>query len=186
MVDSSLGAEGAFMGVAHRFRAFTFEVIGFVNEAIRYTRIVADMVIISALLMVGYYAMDREPPFYMLSVEPAEAKAGELLKIRMKVARDVTKECDAQISRFMIDATGEEIHIGNINRSAESFRLLELRTPGEWITTLRVPSYMPPGPSLFRADNQYVCNKTQKLLIGKFAWLWPIKSTTEVPFTVLP
>ena len=186
MAYCNMGAKGAAVGLIHNACARSLEMMRVVNAIIRVTRIWADCVVIGALVLVVYYAMDREPPFEMLSVEPAEARAGDWVSISMKVKRDPSRECDAQISRFMIDSTGAEIHIGNISRSAESFRLLELQSPGEWRTRLRVPSFMPPGKSLFRADNQYVCNKTQKLLIGKFAWLWPIRSTTEVPFTVLP
>lgn len=39
------------------------------NSIVAHTRKVAEVIILAALCLVGYYAMDREPPFAVLSVD---------------------------------------------------------------------------------------------------------------------
>ena len=186
MDNGGVGIEGHRVGFAGGFLAGSREVMRAANSIVVHTRKVAEVFIVCFVGLVIFYAMDREPPFEMLSVEPASAKAGEMVTIKMKVRRDISRNCDGDIDRWMIDSGGAELHIGRVSRSAEAFKQLEQQTPGSWETKLLVPHVMRPGQGFFKADNRYYCNKTQKLMVGELGWLWAIRSTTVVPFTVLP
>jgi hypothetical protein len=116
------------------------------------------LVLLVAVVMVVIQAMDRHPPFEVLSVEPVSARAGEVVTITAKVRRD-TDYPVVMFSDAMID---------NMHRMA----------PGVLRVSIVVPSNAAPGAASLVSVLRYRCNRTHAL--------WPIEVTTELPFTVAP
>ena len=148
------------------------------NAVIVHTRKVAEVIIIAALCMVVYYAIDREPPFAVLSVMPAEARPGEYITIEAKVRRDTWRKCDAEFSRYLHDASGARFDLGHSITSAEMIGKLESASPGVLRVSVLLPASMAPGPANLETVLDYYCNKVHR-------WI-PITVTTDLPFLVLP
>ena len=139
---------------------------------------VANCIIILGLLAVVYFAFDRAPPYSVLSVEPASARPGEMVKLRMHVRSDVSRQCSADLSRFVFDALNARYFLDHAQLSAELIAKMEARTPGIREIAIMVPSSAAPGPARMVSSLEYECNRVHSL--------WPIRVTTEAPFTILP
>lgn len=148
------------------------------NHLVAATESVARIIVIAGIALVAYYAADREPPFAVLSVEPAEARAGDYITIVANVRREVDRMCDADFSRYLYDATGARYDMGHAIASAEMIAALERRDNGRLRVSFLVPYGAAPGAASLQSVLNYKCNKIHRL--------WPITVTTELPFTVLP
>jgi hypothetical protein len=135
------------------------------------------MIFVSLGLLV-LYAADREPPFEVLSVEPAEARPGDQITIYASVRRDVSRGCSAEFSRYVFDARGMRHDMGTSIASAQMIADMQRRTPGQLIVTFQVPANASPGQARLDSVLHYRCNKVHSL--------WPIDVTTSLPFMVLP
>lgn len=127
---------------------------------------------------VAWFAFDREPPFEVLSVEPAMARPGEVIHIRAAVRRDSSRMCSAEMTQYIFDASKRRFDLGSSVASAELIRDIEAQTPGQMLLTMIVPLGMAPGDADLTSVLYYRCNKVHAL--------WPIEVTTHVPFVVLP
>lgn len=132
----------------------------------------------ASVFVVAYYAMDRQPPFEVLSVEPAFARPGDYVTVKAKVRRDVSRHCDASFSRFLYDSAGARFDIGHSITSADMIASLEARSPGALALSVLVPLAMAQGPANLQTVLAYNCNPVH-------AWI-PIMVTTNIPFDVLP
>ena len=127
----------------------------------------------------GLMLADRDPPFAVLSVEPAAAKPGQYVWLRAKVRRDVDRRCSAAFSRYIFDANGERVaDLGDSRMSHEGIAELERLTPGRMAVRIQVPPDMDAGEAMLLTSIAYACNQAHQ-------WL-PIHVTTRLPFTVLP
>jgi hypothetical protein len=178
MDNGRMGSERHAVGVHRRFVAGSREVMRMVNSLVVHTVKVAQVIILSALCLVGYYAMDREPPFAVLSVTPAEAKPGEYITIEAKVRRDTWRRCDAEFSRYLHDASGARFDLGSSVASAEMIGKMDSASPGVLRVSVLLPATMNPGPARLETALNYFCNKVHRA--------WPIVVTTDLPFLVLP
>lgn len=166
----------------HRLAACSLEVVGAVDRFLSRAVIVAWITLAGSVLVFTWQAMtDRDPPFKVLSVEPAFAKPGDMVTIRQRVWRDPKRLCSASWSRFMW-ATG----IGRIDLAndlpkhvgPDFINRLEKIDPGHLTVTVQVPPIAQPGPGVLVTELSYWCKPAQK-------W-FPINVTAEAPFTVLP
>ena len=178
MDNGSLGSKGAVVGGHRGFVAGSLEVMRMVNSLVVHTVKVAQVIILAALCMVAYYAMDREPPFAVLSVTPAEAKPGEYVTIEARVRRDTWRKCDAEFSRYLHDATGARFDLGHSIASAEMIGKMDAAFPGVLRVSVLLPQSMAPGPANLETVLDYFCNKVHRA--------FPITVTTDLPFLVLP
>lgn len=149
-----------------------------INHAVVATESIARAIILAALCLVLYYASDREPPFAVISVDPAYARAGEVVTIKAKVRRDVDRNCNAVYSRYVFDASGSRYDVGHAIVSAEMISAMDRKMPGALAISLPVPPSAAPGPALLQTVLDYKCNRTHNF--------FPITVTTDMPFTVLP
>jgi hypothetical protein len=122
-------------------------------------------------------ASDREPPFEVLGVYPAQARPGDTIEIVAKVRRDTDRNCSASFSTYVLDKDGTRFDFGTREVSAELIRRIELVTPGVMKVAFVVPYLADPGPANYIGVLRYRCNKVH-------AW-WPIEVTTNLPFTIL-
>lgn len=139
---------------------------------------VAQFIIVSSIAIVGYYTLDREPPFAVLSVEPASAKPGEWITIKAAVRRDVRRNCSAEFSRYIFDSSNTRFDVGTQVASAELVKAINERSPNELKVSFIVPQTASPGSAWMETVLQYHCNKVHRI--------WPIEVTTRMPFEVLP
>lgn len=138
----------------------------------------ANFIIIFALLAVVFFALDREPPYALISVEPAAARPGDVVKLRMTVRSDVSRQCSADLSRFVFDAMNARYFIDHAQLSSSLIAGMESRTPGIREIAITVPTSATPGPARMVSALEYQCNRAHSI--------WPIEVTTEAPFTILP
>lgn len=153
-------------------------VVGFANQFILATEWLARCIILGGVTLVLYYAADREPPFYVISTEPAEVKAGEFVTLKSAVYRDVSRGCNTEFSRFLWDAHGARFDLGTSKMSADAIAMMDRKSPGRLTLSVHVPTAVAPGPARLQTTIMYRCNRTH-------AW-WPIETSVDMPFTVLP
>ena len=138
----------------------------------------ATAVLLIAALAATWLALDREPPFAVLSVEPAAARAGETVKLRMQVMRDTKRDCSAEFTRYVFDSGFTRYYLDRGQASNDFIQALEKKTPGRLNIAFTIPVDVDPGPATLETVLDYRCNKMHRL--------WPIEVTTVAPFTVLP
>lgn len=131
-----------------------------------------------ALGLVIFQAADRKPPFAILSVEPAIAKAGETVTITAEVWRDQGRNCSVQMSRSVFDARGHRSDYPVARFSDQVIDDIERRTPGMLKVSFVVPANAVPGTAELISVLDYRCNRVHAL--------WPIEVTTRMPFEVVP
>jgi hypothetical protein len=154
------------------------EIARALNHAVIATEWVARVILLLAGMLVIYYAADREPPFEMHTSEPAEAQAGDYVTIRAKVTRDVSRRCNTEFSRYVFDSHGTRFDLGRSQASADAIASMERRSPGALAVAFVVPHAAKPGPAIMQTVLQYKCNRVHHF--------WPIETTVEMPFLVLP
>ena len=170
VVGSSWADQGSFE-IAMRLAAA-------INHAVVATENVARAILVAAACLVIYYAADREPPFAVLSVEPASAYPGGAVVFRAKVARQVDRNCSASVVSFAFDSAGTRHEVYRGVDPAAMIQRADKLSPGELKVSLRLPDTIEPGPASLLTIREYECNKTHRLV--------PIEVTTNWPFTVLP
>jgi hypothetical protein len=154
------------------------EIARAVNHAVIATEWVARVILFLAALLVIYYAADREPPFAVHGSEPAEAHAGEYVTINASVTRDVSRRCNTEFSRYIFDSHGTRFDLGRSQASADAIASMERRSPGVLSVAFVVPPAAKPGPAILQTVLQYQCNRVHHF--------WPIETTVDMPFLVLP
>lgn len=154
------------------------EIARAINHAVIATEWIARVILMLALMLVLYYAADRDPPFRLVSTQPASGQAGEFITIRGKAERDVSRGCNAEFSRYMFDSAGVRFDLGHSQASAKTISQMELRQPGALVIAFRIPQSAAPGPASLQTTLQYRCNRVHAF--------WPIDITIDMPFTVLP
>jgi hypothetical protein len=149
-----------------------------INHVVLATENIARAIIAAAVCVVIYYAADREPPFSVVSVEPAAARPGEFVTIQARVERQVNRKCSAEFARYIFDAQGTRYDISTGTASAELVSRMERDTPGLLKVSVLVPPSASPGKAHLVTVLDYACNRTHRLA--------PIQVTTDMPFEVLP
>lgn len=166
------------MGFIHRICEGTLALMHTANEIVSQTVRVAQIIIFLAIALVVYYAMDRDPPFAVVSVLPAQARPGEYVTLQATVRRDVDRRCSADFSRYLYDSAGSRFDLGRSSASAEMIDSLERTSPGFLKVSIKLPEVMEPGQADMQTVLAYRCNKVHTI--------WPIEVTTDIPFLVLP
>lgn len=140
--------------------------------------VLAQVTVLCGIAVVTYYAMDRLPPLRLLSYEPGlEAKAGSYLKVSAKVWRDISRNCDLQLERFIFADSGRaRYEVASYTVPDSVIYSTEVSTPGELHYVMYVPEFAEPGPALIHTVLEYRCNKVHNV--------WPIVVVTEIPFTI--
>jgi hypothetical protein len=136
------------------------------------------LMILVAVVLVAVQAADREPPFAVLSVEPAQARAGEPVVITAKVKRDMSRDCSVSMSRSLFDSSGARVDYPLARFSDAAIDLMERVGPGMLRVSIVVPINASVGPANLVSVLDYRCNRVHSL--------WPIEVTTYLPFDVIP
>lgn len=136
------------------------------------------VVLLAALALVLIQASDREPPFHLLSVEPAAARPGELVTITAHVRRDTARDCSASMSRSVFDSAGRRTDYPVARFSDALIDGMERKTPGLLKVSIVVPTNAAVGPAEVVSVLDYRCNRVHHF--------FPVEVTTVMPFEVLP
>lgn len=137
---------------------------------------VPTLVLMLALVLVLVQAADRRPPFQIISVEPASAKAGDTVTIRARVWRDPSRDCSAVMSRSVFDSQSVRWDYPVTRFSDAIIDDMESRRPSELRVSVVVPANAAAGEAHLVSVLEYRCNRVHAL--------WPIEVTTTMPFTV--
>lgn len=178
MDNRRLGTEGFTVARSVPFPQKPAEIVPWMNYIVHATEGVAWAILGIAALVVLYFAADRDPPFSVLRVEPAEAPAGEFVVVRASVIRQASRGCSAEFSRYLFDSAGTRFDLGHAIASADMISTMERQSPGKLAVSFRIPPPAAPGPARLRTVLEYTCNRTHRVM--------PIVVTSEMPLTVLP
>ena len=145
---------------------------------------VAQIIMVLCMLIAVLYAADRQPPFAILEVHPAEARPGEIVTVTAHVWRDRDRNCSATFSRYLFDSQHARFDLAADNKGSPYFASdamidrIEADSPGMLSVRFLVPTGMAVGPAVLQTELRYACNQMHRI--------WPIEVTTRMPFTVLP
>ena len=139
---------------------------------------VAQMMIAVGVIITIGYAFDRNPPFRVIRVQPAAARAGDFVTIDAEVMRESERKCSAEFSRYIYDASLARFDMGSSFASAEMISRMESTHPGRLRLSVKLPENIATGPAHLDTVLVYRCNAVHRI--------WPIDVTTALPFTVLP
>lgn len=156
----------------------SMEIARALNHAVIATEWVARVILLLAGMLVIYYAADREPPFVLHESNPAQGYAGDYVTITARVTRDTDRKCNTEFSRYVYDSRGTRFDLGRSQASAEAIASMERRSPGVLAVAFVIPPAAQPGPAIMQTVLQYKCNRVHHF--------WPIETTVEMPFLVLP
>ena len=126
----------------------------------------------------GWLASDRAPPFQVLEVYPAAARAGEYVTIVANVRRDLHRKCDAIASRSVFDGRGTRFDEQTRRFTRETIEKMGRESPGILRVSVKIPGEAAPGSGSVVSDLDYQCNITHAI--------WPIKTSAVLPITILP
>ena len=133
-------------------------------------------VLVLSLAGLFVLAMDRDPPYKLLSVEPAEAYPGGEVKFVSRVWRDTSRDCSAKVARFITDAAGVERFVERGAFADAAIDSMERATPGKGSVGVPVAAETACGKATMRSELLYRCNITH--------FIRPIEVTVERKFMV--
>lgn len=123
------------------------------------------------------WAINRTPPFTVLEgriIPPAIP--GGVLRIDGVVKRDLSRDCDLEVTQWVEESAGYRHYLNPVAMRAESIRKLEEISPGRTQYAAAIPPTVKPGPAVYHAESRYTCNPVHLL--------WPISIITRIPFNV--
>ena len=138
------------------------------------------LVLIGVLIWVGTMALDREPPFRLMSYWTNQPKPGGVLVVRAKVHRDLERECSVTFSRYLFDKVGARHEAsGPQLMTPQALRNMDALAPNELNLQVPIPATFPPGAATLTTVLEYRCNPLQDVLR-------PINVELNMPFEVAP
>lgn len=143
------------------FRKLTAESI--VYKWLRYWRWLPRAGLTVVLLWVLGMAVDRSPPFKLLSAWASQPKPGGVLVVRAKVWRDLDRECSVSFSRYLFDKVGARHEAsGPQMMTPKALRNMDALAPGELNLQVPIPINFPAGPAALTTVLEYRCNALQR------------------------
>lgn len=128
---------------------------------------------------IAVWALDRTPPFAMLSYYAPPTQRGTVLHLTGEVMRDVERGCGVIFSRHLIDAQGYRIDLTTSQRmSAAALTDMDRVMPQKLFLAVHIPAYTSPGRARLATVLQYECNPLHRI--------WPIPVEMTIDFEVLP
>lgn len=153
---------------------------GSIYRAMRNLVLLPWLIIILSLGQLTIWALDRHPPFELISAEVNTPRPGGQLMIAAKVRRDLHRDCSVLFGRYLFDSIGVRYDIsGPQLMSPQALRQMNAMAPGELNLILPLPATFRPGPGVFSTVLEYRCNPLQDLIR-------PIHVQMHVPFEVAP
>ena len=137
------------------------------------------LVLIGVLIWAGTMALDRSPPFELLSYATNRPGPGGTLVVRAQVRRDLERECSVTFSRYLFDRFGARHEAsGPQLMTPQALRNMDAMAPGQLNLQVPIPPAFPPGPASLTTVLEYRCNPLQDVLR-------PINVEMAIPFEVV-
>lgn len=141
--------------------------------------IISWAVIGACCIVLGYWALERRPPFELGEYTATPASRGEAVYITASVKRDLTRDCAATFTRYLVDANKVRHDMGGAQyMTATAIQQMDRDTPDSLRMAVRVPADMPVGKATLVTVLEYRCNPVHVL--------WPIDMVIEMKVKVLP
>jgi hypothetical protein len=147
----------------------------FVERMIFWWRVI---IVIGVGMLTWQLIFDRQVPFKVNHVSPAQVHAGEQVTIVAAVWRDTKRDCAVAMDRYVYDADLQRTDYARASFSPNDIRDMEVRDPGMMRPTVAIATNAACGPASLVTNLYYSCNQAQQ-------WLLPIHVRVELPFTVL-
>jgi hypothetical protein len=111
------------------------------------------------------WAMDRTPPFEVLSYKATPAPRGELVTINIEVKRDLSRMCGVTYSRVFVDSDGVtwDLTEGVRLMTAQALNELDKRNPSMLTLKIKVPQKASIGQGTVMTVMEYICNPVHQL-----------------------
>lgn len=123
------------------------------------------LILAGVCLWIAAMALDREPPFRLLSYWASQPTPGGVLVVRAKVHRELDRECSVTFSRYLFDRFGARHEAtGPQMMSPQALREMDASAPGELNLLVPIPAYFPPGQARLSTISEYRCNALQDVL----------------------
>jgi hypothetical protein len=140
--------------------------------------LVPVFILIAFAVELTVWALDRDPPFEILSVEPAMVLPGNAVQLTATVRRDLDRNCSVTYTRHLYDGANYRHDLeGSQSLSGEAIRAMNIRSPNMLHVALRVPDNAAAGTAALVTALDYECNPLHSA--------WPIHVVTEMQFTIL-
>jgi hypothetical protein len=137
-------------------------------------------ILVVSVGQLAWWAMDRDPPFQVLSYRVWPVRAGGVLWIDADVRRDLARDCRVELSSSIVDSIGVRWDLGTTQSvSPEGIRDLDAKSPGKLMRKMQLPPGMTPGPASVLSSMIYRCNPLHEVAR-------PISVQTRFDFEVLP
>lgn len=125
------------------------------------------------------WAFDRDPPFEVVSVEPAVGRPGGSVLLLATVKRDIKRGCSVKYTRHLWTPAGYRMDLEGLQEaSADQIARMETRNPERLAVVIELPAWITPGTAQLVTHLNYRCNPLHIL--------WPISVTTTLAFNVEP
>jgi hypothetical protein len=149
-----------------------------VNNWMQRLLLIPVFVLVAFAIELAIWAVDRAPPFEILSVDPAMAAPGQQVQLTARVRRDVDRYCSVTYTRHIYDGANFRHDLEGAQRmNVEAIRAMDARAPGMLHVALRVPADAVPGSAALVTTLDYECNPLHAA--------WPIHVVSEMQFTIL-
>ena len=136
--------------------------------------------LVGLTIQLAVWALDREPPFRLISYTAAPVRPGGVLHIDGIVRRDLGRRCGMVGSRYITDSIGVRYDVASANAmTANALAQLDAAAPGRLLQAHRIPAYITPGPAKMVTTMVYSCNILHDLIR-------PIPVDVVIAFEVLP
>jgi len=147
----------------------------FVERMLFWWRVI---IVIGVGMLTWQLAFDRQVPFKVNSVFPAQAYPGEPVTITAAVWRDIKRDCAVNMDRYVYDADLQRTDYPRASFSPNDIRDMEVRAPGVMRPTVAISANAACGPASLVTNLYYSCNQAQQ-------WILPIHVRVELSFKVL-
>jgi hypothetical protein len=139
---------------------------------------VAWSMIALALLQIGYWSIDRSPPFRLESYTSSPTVPGETMLIDGKVWRDSSRDCSVNFSRYLTDSAGYISNISGIQMLTDAaIDERQAETPNAMHVAVPIPNNVVRGPAELTTVAAYSCNPIQQI--------FPIQVLIRIPVQIL-
>ena len=149
-----------------------------ITDWLRRSILFAWAIIAVCMVLLGVWALDRKPPFALISSDLSYTAAGNFAVVKAHVRRDLGRNCSAAYSRQFYDSTGVRFDlVNNVVATPSSIQLLNNLTPGSLVVTFLVPTTAVKGSGKLVSVLEYRCNPLH--------YLWPIDVVYSVPMEIV-
>ncbi len=150
------------------------------TEVVHRLRWLWRLILAVCLVQLGVWALDRDPPFELISATTNTPRPGGVLVVEAVVRRDLERDCSVTFSRYLFDSAGfRHESFGPQLMTPYALRAMDAMAPGKLNVRLRVPYEFPVGKGTMTTVLEYRCNPLQDVLR-------PISVEMAIPFVVTP